>query len=145
MNSSSSGAMTAGMVSCCCIFVLPLHSTLETCGCISGEASFSSSLNCLVYGFKSIPCLSFGSRNGDSIAKLGGYYTHSRSVDIDRFTTVQSIGDDSIFHLPCLEIAIAGIDFINRHVATIDKIDESILQNDRRVRPIRVAFLRIAA
>ena len=32
-------------------------------------ASFSSSLNCLVYGFKSIPCLSFGSRNGDSIAK----------------------------------------------------------------------------
>ena len=32
-------------------------------------ASFSSSLNCLVYGFKSIPCFSFGSRNGDSIAK----------------------------------------------------------------------------
>ena len=36
-------------------------------------ASFSSSLNYLVYGFKSIPCLSFGSRNGDSIAKIGGY------------------------------------------------------------------------
>ena len=35
-------------------------------------ASFSSSLNCLVYGFKSIPCFSFGSRNGDSIAFLGG-------------------------------------------------------------------------
>ena len=31
-------------------------------------ASFSSSLNCLVYGFKSIPCFSFGSRNRDSIA-----------------------------------------------------------------------------
>ena len=53
--------------------LLGLHTTLETCGSISGEASFSSSLNCLVYGFKSIPCLSFGSRNGDSIAKIGGY------------------------------------------------------------------------
>ena len=42
---------------------------METCGTISGQASFSSSLNCLVYGFKSIPCFSFGSRNGDSIAK----------------------------------------------------------------------------
>ena len=45
-----------------------LHTTLETCGSISDWASFSSSLNCLVYGFKSIPCFSFGSRNGDSIA-----------------------------------------------------------------------------
>ena len=44
---------------------------METCGTISGQASFSSSLNCLVYGFKSIPCFSFGSRNGDSIAYLG--------------------------------------------------------------------------
>ena len=48
-------------------------------------------------------------------------------MDIDRFTNIHSIGDDSILHLPCLEIAIAGIDFINRHVAIIDKIDESIL------------------
>ena len=30
-----------------------LHSTWETCGRISSQASFSSSLNCLVYGFKS--------------------------------------------------------------------------------------------
>ncbi len=52
--------------------LLGLHTTLETCGSISAVASFSSSLNCLVYGFKSIPCLSFGSRNGDSIAFLGG-------------------------------------------------------------------------
>ena len=35
--------------------LLGLHTTLETCGSISGEASFSSSLNCLVYGFRSIP------------------------------------------------------------------------------------------
>ena len=31
-----------------------LHTTLETCGSISDWASFSSSLNCLFYGFKSI-------------------------------------------------------------------------------------------
>ena len=49
MNSSSSGAMTACMVSCCCIFVLPLHTTLETCGSISSEASFSSSLKFYVF------------------------------------------------------------------------------------------------
>ena len=57
-----------------------LHTTLETCGSISIEASFSSSLNCLVYGFKSIPCFSFGSRDGDSIAYSGLCgYTHSSS------------------------------------------------------------------
>ena len=43
---------------------------MESCGTISGQASFSSSLNCLVYGFKSIPCFSFCSRNGDNIAKI---------------------------------------------------------------------------
>ena len=47
--------------------------TLETCASLSGEASFSSSLNCLFYGFKSIPSFSFGSRNGESIAQIGGY------------------------------------------------------------------------
>ena len=60
MESSSSGAMTACMVSCCCIFLLPLRTTLETCGSISGYASFSSSLDCLVYRFRLVSCFSLG-------------------------------------------------------------------------------------
>ena len=74
MNSSSNGAMTACMDSCCCIFVLPLHTT---CGKVwllhfqRGVVQQFAKILC-VYGLKSIPCFSFGSGNGDSIAFFSG-------------------------------------------------------------------------
>ena len=53
-------SMTACIVACSCIKILLLHTTLETCGTISGQASFSSSLKFYVFmvlnRFRVSPC-----------------------------------------------------------------------------------------
>ena len=53
--------------------LLGLHTTLETCGSISRLCVVQQFAKILcVYGFCSIPCFSFGPRNGVSIAFLVG-------------------------------------------------------------------------
>ena len=42
----------------------------------------------------------------------------------------RSIRDNSVLHVPCLEVAVSGAYLIDSHVIVIDEINESILQND---------------
>ena len=97
-----------------------LNTTLETCGSISEVASFSSSLNCLVDGFKSIPCFSFGSRNGDSIAFLGEWVGVKGLADSWRGS------DHNLIETVC------GIGAAGLQIAPLEDV-ESALARDSRV------------
>ena len=56
-----------------------------------------------------------------------------------------SIRYDSVFHVPRLEEANARSNHVNRHVLAVNKIDESIVNQDGRPEPIWIVIFRIPA